>query len=241
MLISPVNNYKHNYASFKSSNRYVSRKDGRFYQTFTLAFRKDLNWLAFVDFLENKYKNIPQINIFNLACSEGLEPCSLAIILKEKLKDTSSKYQIFASDIDEKNIKIAQDGIFDISKNELFRINKLTNNKSSFYFTQETSSNPETIRLKVTPELKKEIEFKTSDILTEVKNSPKSNSVFLIRNVWPYLNFDELTEILRELAKLDKSCCIVIGEIDVASDIGQALEFYGFKKTPVKNVFEKEF
>ena len=63
----------------------------------------------------------------------------------------------------------------------------------------------------------------------------------MIRNVWPYLNFDERTEILRELAKLDKSCCVVIGEIDSAHDVGQALEFYGFKKTPIINVYEKEF
>ena len=79
-----------------------------------------------------------------------------------------------------------------------------------------------------------------SDILTEIKNAPKKDSIFMIRNVWPYLDFDERTEILRELAKLDKSCCVVIGEID-SHDVGQALEFYGFKKTPIINVYEKEF
>ena len=241
MHISPINNYKNNYTSFKSVNRYVRLNDGRFYQTFTQFFRTDVKWSDFVNFLENKYKNTSKVNIFNLACSEGAETCSVAIALAENLKENSKKFQIFASDIDLKNIEIAQNGIWDITNRELYRLNKITNNKFDKYFMPETCSTGEISKLKIKPELKDKIEFKVSDILTEIKNAPKKDSIFMIRNVWPYLNFEERTEILRELAKLDKSCCVVIGEIDSALDVGQALEFYGFKKTPIINVYEKEF
>ena len=50
----------------------------------------------------------------------------------------------------------------------------------------------------------------------------------------------EKSEILRELATLDKSCCVAIGEIDAMADVGRALDYYGFKRTPVQNVYEKE-
>ena len=58
MHISPINNYKNNYTTFKSVNRYVRLNDGRFYQTFTQFFRTDVKWSDFVNFLENKYKKI---------------------------------------------------------------------------------------------------------------------------------------------------------------------------------------
>ena len=240
MHILTVNNYNSN-PSFSSVNRLVSTKEGRIYQTYTQFFRTDLNWDGLVEFLENKYKNIPKVNIFNLACSEGAEPNTLEISLIENLKEKADKFSIFASDIDEKNIEIARNGIFDITNKEIYRINKKTNNKFDKYFIPETSSTGEITKLKVKPILKDKINFKVSDILTEIKNAPKSNSVFLIRNVWPYLDIDEKSEILRELYKLDKTCCIIIGEIDNAVNIHQALEMYGFKKTPLMGVFEKEF
>ena len=234
-------NYNNNYPTFKSVNRLVSTKQGRVYQTFTQFFRSDLNWENTIEFLETKYKNCPNVNIFNLACSEGAEPISLSIILNEKLKDDAKKFNIIASDIDEKNIQIAQNGTFDITNKELYRINKKTNNKFDKYFMPVTSSTGEISKLILKPELKNRIEYKISDILTEIKNAPKSNSVFLIRNVWPYLNEDEKCETLRELAKLDKSSCVIIGEIDHAININQALELYGFKKTPIMHLFEKEY
>lgn len=241
MHLMSINTFNNSSPTFKSVNRVVSTSQGRIYQTFTQFFRTDLNWDALVEFLENKYKNTPMVNIFNLACSEGAEPISLAIALKENLKEKSLKYNIFASDIDKKNIQIAQNGIFDITNKEIYRINKRTNNKFDKYFTPQITSTGEISKLIIKPELKEKIKYKIGDILTEVRNAPKSNSVFLIRNVWPYLNIDEKSEILRELATLDKSCCVVIGEIDSAIDINQALVLYGFKKTPIMAVYEKEY
>ena len=138
MRVTSINN--HNYSqktqAFKSVNRFVNAKDGRIYQTFTQFYRNDLNWDAFIEFLENKYKNIPKVNIFNFACSEGAETYSLAISLLENVKDNVNKYfPIFASDIDKNNIEVAQKGCFEIKNIELYRINKKTKNKFDKYFT----------------------------------------------------------------------------------------------------------
>ena len=244
MRVTSINN--HNYSqktqAFKSVNRFVNTKDGRIYQTFTQFYRNDLNWGAFIEFLENKYKNIPKVNIFNFACSEGAEAYSLAISLLENVKDNVNKYfPIFASDIDKNNIEVAQKGCFEIKNIELYRINKNTKNKFDKYFVPTTSSTGEISKLETKDFLKEKVEFKIDDILSGIKRLPKTNSVFLIRNVWPYLDIEEKSEILRELATLDKSCCVAIGEIDAMTDVGRALDYYGFKRTPVQNVYEKEF
>ena len=236
MYISPVNNY--NLPTFRSVNRLVRTEDGRVYQTFTKFFRNDLNWQGFIEFLENKYKNVPRVSIYNLACSEGAEPCTLAVLFAEKGLD---KYKILASDIDSKNIEIAQKGFVDVTNGELLRIDKMTNGQTMKYFSPAFSTTGEIKQIQPKPELKEKIEYKVSDILTEIRKAPKTNSVFLIRNVWPYLNIDEKSEILRELSNLDKTCCVVIGEIDNAIQINNALESYGFKKTPIMSLFEKEY
>lgn len=242
MHITPISNRNLYSPQFRSINRYVTTPKGKTYQTFTLFYRSDLNWKEFVNFLDNKYRNIPNVNIFNFACSEGAEPYSLAMTLIENLKEKSTKFlPIKASDIDSKNMEIIRKGQYLVNKGELNKIIKNTKNNFNTYFNHKDSISSDSAQLIVTPLLKEKVKYKQSDILTEIKDAPKSNSVFLIRNVWPYLDFDERAEILIELSKLDKSCCVVIGEIDPMTNIGQNLELYGFKKTPLTNVYEKEF
>ena len=64
MLISQINNYKYNHISFSSTNRLITTKDGRVYQTFTQFFRTDLNWDGLVEFLEKVKKIYPQKTIW---------------------------------------------------------------------------------------------------------------------------------------------------------------------------------
>ena len=49
----------------------------------TCFFRICLDWINFGKFIEQKYQNVPKVNIINHACSIGEEAYSLAIIIEK--------------------------------------------------------------------------------------------------------------------------------------------------------------
>ncbi len=246
MIIYPIYS-KDNFIqpNFKSNNRHVYTKTGRMYQNYTRFFRHDLNWENFINYLKNKYQNIPKVNVFNLACSDGSEPWSLAILLLELLKDDAEKFfPIQASDIDEEIINLAKYQPCEIVSTDLYKINKRVQNNYSKYFICHPSKNPSPdfkMALEAKPFLKQKVNYKVANAIDEIKNIPSSNSVVLCRNAWIYFQDEEKKQILQELSsRLDSSSCIVIGELDAGHHFDIVLERYGFQRTSLNLVFENK-
>lgn len=242
MFISKINNYQKTSPAFTSNSRSVYKNGELLYKNKTNFFRDDLEWNGFIDFLDYKYKNSDKVNVINSACSDGAEPFSLALLLIEKFKAAASKFfPIKASDIDEEIINRAQNEPCNITDNELFTINKHSNYNLYKYFniTKPTDTNY-SMGLLPKKTFKPNIEFKKSDILTELKLLEPKNNIIMCRNFWTYLpeqNVKAMVDIFKE--KLDETSTVVIGELEKGWHFDKLLKNAGFKELPIENVFQK--
>lgn len=239
-IISTQPNYAQN-SVFHGNSRTIYKEQGKIaYRTTTSFFREDMNWDKFVSFLIDKYKNVPKVNIIAHACSNGAEPYSLAIKLMERNCDPQKFFPILARDINPENIIAAKSGIIGIKNYELYKINAETKNNIGKYFKiSKRFFTVDDIALKPKPNLKDKVEFIQADILKDIENVPKSNTVILCRNFWPYLAESKREFLAHKLSKLDKSSLVVFGSFDSSSDVYGLLSDAGFKETKVEYVFEK--
>ena len=87
-------NSHYNNINFGTSYRKVVKNTYRLgdcYEASTYFFVKDLQWNKFFNHLIEKYKNTPKINVFSLACSDGSEAYSIAMLLISKLGEKTQK------------------------------------------------------------------------------------------------------------------------------------------------------
>ena len=88
MKIQSIKNQK---TSFKSYSVLKYNNKTPFYTT-TMFFRKDLDWNALVNMVNDKYRNVDKVNVICHACSDGEEVFSLAALIKTLLKSSSEKF-----------------------------------------------------------------------------------------------------------------------------------------------------
>ena len=58
----------------------------------TSFFRLYKIWEPTVKYLEERFKDVEKVNIYNLACSDGSEPLSLAMLIKSKFPYLAKKF-----------------------------------------------------------------------------------------------------------------------------------------------------
>ena len=99
-----------------------------------------------------------EIRIWSAACAAGQEAYSIAMLFEEfkSYKDISFSYRIFASDINEKQIEIAQKGVFHADA-----MNQLNGKRLSTWFEKHHE------QYFVNEDLKKSIEFSVFDLFSE--------------------------------------------------------------------------
>lgn len=199
------------------------------YSNSTYFLRMDFPWLAFPEFLQEKYPE-GKVNIYNFACSDGSEPYSIALSLIEKLgeKEASRFFPIQASDVDPEIIKQAKKGKINISLGEMEKIKLIVQppHKIEDYFEVEKIKTDKCCSYRLTPKeiLSKNIIFECKGIEEGLDEVGKSNSIILARNFWRYLSADEIEKISMKLRKnLDSSSMITIGDFD---RIGFKLPFF---------------
>lgn len=245
MLISSASlNYNNTAKSSFGSNKRAVYQDGELlYKNTTRFFRDDLNWDALVKFLDEKYKDCKNVNIFNFACSDGSEPWSLAVILMEKLKALAAKFfPIRASDIDEVMINSIKMQPCNVSDMDLRRVNKFVNGKYFDYFKMVKSwSSKYLMGFLPHEKLNKNVEFKQADIFDEIEEIKPENNIILARNFWSYLKPEEIKKLLIIFAeKLDPTSCLIIGELEKGHHYDKLLKEHDFYETGVYNVFVKK-
>ena len=218
------------------------------YRGDTALCRDDLYFPEVVDFLDNKYKNVPKVNVLMHACSDGEEVYSFLGVLISRLKQKAAKFlPLTAKDIDSEHLILAKRGVYNISDTEFVMANDYMNGEFYDYFEPMPSLGSKDRRLKYTKTVKVEhslkslVNFSYGDILEDAKKTNFKNTVLFARNFWPYLSADERHSLAKMLSKkMDESSTLIIGDYDrEQADIDTLLRMYGFEETKAVNVFEK--
>jgi len=224
-------------------------------RTSTNIFREDLNWVKFVKYISSHFMNKEKVNVYSLASSDGSEAYTFAISVMDNVKKNLQPkfFPIIASDIDEEIIKTAKSGRINLLPLEFFFAEKTCGVNLSKYFEEKgvsleiigdnISDMDHISSYKPIKSLKDSVEFKQSDILTELKNiKDDGNSVIMIRNVFPYLNKEYTDEVITQANKsLKKGSLFVIGDYDEKKNIGENLLKNGFFNPIINenNIFQR--
>ena len=226
-----------------------------FVKTSTNMFREDLDWNSFVKHMLFNFEKKDKVNLYSMACSDGSEAYSLAIALMEKLRKPFYKkfFPIMANDVDNVIINNAKTGRINIEDCEIYYLNKVGINLNNYFVNRKQplkikgdmrSTNTLGIfSYEPIQELKKAVDFKQSDILTELKNiKDDGNSVVMCRNVMPYLKSDYIDEIVSTASDVLKDGSLfVTGDYDSGVNIDERLIKHGFYRPLLenRNLFKK--
>ena len=235
MNIQPITSYRTNCSSsptFQSCIKiYNPQKlanadifSGKGVRTTSNLFRNDLDWDYLMKQILLSFMDKKAINIYSLGCSDGSEPYSYALYIKDRMPEQIHKKfaPIIACDIDSEMIKIAKSGKINLSCDDFLNMRKYLNNVSKYF---KEIDKPIKIRnniivdesgYEIAPQIKNMVKFKKSDILTELdKINDEGNSVINIRNVFPYLSENYINKILETLsAKTKPGSIFVFGNFD---------------------------
>lgn len=155
-----------------------------------------------------------QVRIWSACCSSGQEPYSISMLLSDiepqiHLWDV----KILATDIDKKVLKQAQEGVY--TQYEVQRglpILYLTR-----YFNKTDSG------WLVKPEVKKRIEFKIANLLTDFSYFGQLDVIFC-RNVLIYFDLETKKKILEQMARmLSPSGVIFLGSTETTIGVTEKL------------------
>ena len=210
------------------------------YRKDTCSFRHDLDFDLCVDFLDKKYVNSKDVEVWIHACSIGEGTYSLAAQMDSSLGARAEKFKPFkARDIDADNIRLAQNPVYKFHSYELSHANFQLKKPIDYYY--KLIGTEKGYQKRVPAEiLRTFVQFERSDILDDVKYMRPFDTVLSARNFWPYLKRKQALILAYQIAKrFDPSCTLILGDFDFESDMEYMLEHFLFKKTACKNVYEK--
>lgn len=254
MHIYPINNTNYNKKpSFKRWER--ETRDARnilVNRNNTLFFRQVDFFHNLTNLLSENFKNIPKVNVYCYGCSDGSEAFTFAMSMLSNKKEANPQkfFPIKASDIDPVAIQKANNNDYHITLYEKEKINVFTDNQYDRFISQpfgEPADDKKGTKVFVKKELYDCVDFKIKNILTNYKEIEPKNSVVMVRNFWPYIDYEDRMIFFRNLYQhLDSNSYVIIGDFD-QQGIGYALqgnfekdiEKMGFKPTSMRYVFTK--
>ena len=215
-------------------------------------------WSDLFYFLDNKYKDIPHVNVYFCSCSVGLEPYGFAIsAITRHGPDRARKYlPLEAWDYDPYVIKIAKSGVTTLDSTEMINVDQASKYKSGMFFRKKELKYGKYKAneylggaitayggtYEVMPILRNNVNFGVGNILDNYTKINPNNSIVFADNFWPYLGEreDELAEKFRN--QLRNNCTLVIGEFDHKKNLkGEntpiLLSKAGFSACEVPNVY----
>lgn len=249
MRISNFSNF--NAVSFgTNTRRYKVGPENDVVYTQTKINREDIDFKNLVVLIFGSFKDKDKVSVYDMACSDGSEAYTLAIFLKEFLKDkkVAKFFPIIASDSDGIIITCAKRNKINITEDELKELEKAGIDykkyflpaKEKMYIPNDKISN-DTETYMCCDELKKNIRFENCTILQQIEKMEKDEpKVVLCRNVLPYLGnrSDVLYNLLRLNNKMKQDDILVIGDFDRDFYIIDFLKKRDFKEIQ-NNVFVK--
>ncbi len=241
-------NRYNNYCNFTSSMR-VTRANGNVTnRNWTTFFREDLDWNRFADNLIDRFRADKKVNIYCLACSDGSEPYTLAMLLISKLgkKNAEKFFPIIASDKDKIILKKPIQGKLNVSEQDLLMINGFTRSHYSQFITKtgqkRLCQNIMTYPAKINNILKDSVVFKNIDANEALNEINKNeNNVIFARNFLQYLSpQNEQQNFVKLLTnKLKNKSLFAGGDSDY--DILRSFDMFKskIKQTVIENCYEK--
>ncbi len=159
------------------------------------------------------------IKIWDVACSTGEEPYSLALLFLEEIKtqEKNVKLKIFATDISQNHLDIASEGVYEETV-----MGDLTQYQLNTYFTRQDT------KYKVSELVRKGIIFSNHDI---IKDPPfKNMDMVICRNMLIYLNQDIQKKVLQVLHySLNLNGILFLGTSESLGPIYKHFEEYSRK------------
>src|SRR5690625_4957454 len=147
-----------------------------------------------------KNKKTSQLKIWSAACSTGEEPYSLSIMLEEHFPQI--RYSILATDLDEKALAQAKQGIY-----RLQALKDLPERKHKTHFTFKNG------KYYIDERLKEHITFKQHDLLQD--RYPTNFDLIVCRNVLIYFTDEAKISIYNHLSKaLNKNGILFVGSTE---------------------------
>lgn len=215
-------------------------------------FRADMDWKKLVNFIDEKYQGKGKVNIYCYACSNGKEPCTLAMALIHFLGEKRAKdFHIIASDLDPKIMKDAQQGYVPITiyDKNIIDDNLGWNGVCNFFdfpngFKFNKINGVMTAIGKMRDNLKEMIEFSQKDILQDIDNVNPQNSIVMFRHAIIHLNRDDQIILLNKFKKLGRNSLLIMGHGDFkpanpTSITEDELKQREFTPSPVQYCYEK--
>lgn len=211
----------------------------------TWLYRDCVDWNRLCNFLIEKYKSIPKVNVYNYACSNGSEAYTFIMELFSNHDFATAKkfLPVTAKDYDQVAIDYAQSGLLSIEEGEKGGVNLATGGKFDLFFTPCNEYNKELYEAHHI--LTNNVYFSKANALEDYKNMPRNNIVVFVRNFWPYLKYQDRLDFAKNLYEhLDENATVIIGKFD---NIGawdgtptrRILQDAGFRVTEIENVFVK--
>jgi len=180
----------------------------------TKFFRDDIEWQLLADYILNN----GLINVYSLACSDGSEPFTMGMILKDRAKlkgmNADKYFPVHASDLYEDIFEGAKNGSIFINALDEKRIqNFFTVYKLEDFFTQDPQYDQ---KYTLKKEHRNMVEFSRKDAVTESGKKFPENSVVMVRNVAQQLKFEKVKKLYSNLCKnLSEGSLLVIGFFDL--------------------------
>lgn len=218
----------------------------------TAFFRTDLDWDSFTQKLIEKYKNTDKVNIHCFGCSDGVEPFSLAMLLIKKLGEKGAKkfFPIIASDIDPKILENPKKGLVRLSDSDLENIeenlgkdySKFIKHDDNFKIDKSYNSDEEICDGQIAQVVRDAVEFRNYDLKSNISSLPRTNTVVMARNFWPYIPNEDQPKIAKALGnRLGNNSMITTGSYDTSKHVNaeQLLRENMFNMTDVRYCLEK--
>ena len=247
---------QYNVINFGTSYRKVIKPTyalGDCYEASTWFFKDDFPWEQFFNNAIEKYKNTPKVNVYSLACSDGSEAYSIAMLLISKLGLENSKkfFPIIAVDFDKTITRNARKGFMSLSANDELQINKFTNNKlnqfmertNKTFLSDEMGSSQKRellTQFRLNPILRDKVIFVREDLNTYVEKIPNETNIIFCRNCWPYLWQTKDTFAEKLSSKVNENSYLALGGFDWLLCPMTRGDAYGFSRhKDLENIYIK--
>jgi len=157
----------------------------------TAMFRDPEFFMAFRNRVIPELKKYPFIRIWHAGCSTGEEVYSMAILLKEE--GLIEKTRIYATDMNDRVLKEAKEGIFPLKRMQEYTNNYLAAGGTSSFSTYYISKHNSVI---INNEIKNKIVWAQHNLVTD--GSFNEFDIIICRNVMIYFN-EELQNHVHKL------------------------------------------
>lgn len=256
LICMKISGIKFNNHCFKSCNRKYTtalntEKKSVVYTT-TYPFREIEELDVFVSHIINDFKDKNKVNIYSLACSDGTELYTTAILILKSLFDKKEEQKYFpliGFDKDNEVINAAKSGRINLEKEQIISNQDyyyynlfwsyFENKQEKLFIENDMNNNSDMYSFEPVRELRGKIFCMQQDMLNAIDMiNDNSNTALICRNVFPYLSKTYQSSLYHKIKeKLHAGSMILTADFDNQTNFVNFLE--NGVKSSEKPLFQK--